>query len=80
MKYGLIKERLSALVTDAVRGELLEQKGYKVQMLEFIDDAGTPKNLMIRAVKTGSGKEAVTEPEILKVLKTEQTLLKLLKS
>lgn len=80
LKYGLIKERFSALVTDAVRGELLEQKGYKVQMLEFIDDAGTPKNLMIRAVKTGSGKEAVTEPEILKALKTEQTLLKLLKS
>ena len=80
LKYGLIKERFSALVTDAVRGELLEQKGYKVQMLEFIDDAGTPKNLMIRAVKTGSGKEAVTEPEILKTLKTEQTLLKLLNS
>ena len=80
LKYGLIKERFSALVTDAVRGELLEQKGYKVQMLEFIDGAGTPKNLMIRAVKTGSGKEAVTEPEILKVLKTEQTLLKLLNS
>ncbi len=80
LKYGLIKERFSTLVTDAVRGELLEQKGYKVQMLEFIDDEGTPKNLMIRAVKTGSGNETVTEPEILKALKTEQTLLKLLKS
>ena len=51
LKYGLIKERFSALVTDAVRGELLEKAGYRVQMLEFIDDSGSPKNLMIRAVK-----------------------------
>lgn len=55
LKYGLIKERFSALVTDALRGELLEQAGYRVQMLEFIDDEGTPKNLMIRAVKKGGG-------------------------
>lgn len=55
LKYGLIKERFSALLTDALRGELLEQAGYRVQMLEFIDDEGTPKNLMIRAVKKGGG-------------------------
>lgn len=57
LKYGLIKERFSALLTDALRGELLEQAGYRVQMLEFIDDEGTPKNLMIRAVKKGEGLE-----------------------
>uniref|UniRef100_UPI0015BCEA1E class I SAM-dependent methyltransferase n=1 Tax=uncultured Treponema sp. TaxID=162155 RepID=UPI0015BCEA1E len=57
LKYGLIKERFSALVTDALRGELLEQAGYRVQMLEFIDDEGTPKNLMIRAVKKGAASE-----------------------
>lgn len=49
-KYGLIKEKFSALLTDAIRGDLLENCGYKVQMLEFIDDSATPKNIMIRAV------------------------------
>lgn len=53
-KYGLIKEKFSALLTDALRGDLLEQCGYKVQMLEFIDDSATPKNILIRAVKAES--------------------------
>ena len=50
-RYGLIKEKFSALLTDAIRGDLLEKSGYKVQMLEFIDDSATPKNTMIRAIK-----------------------------
>ena len=51
MQYGIIRERLSALVTDALRAEYLTQNGYSVQLLEFIDEQLTPKNLMIRAVK-----------------------------
>jgi len=51
LKYGIIKERMAALITDALRAELLETKGYKVQLLEFIDMAHTPKNILIRAVK-----------------------------
>ena len=50
-KYGLIKERMSALITDALRANLLEQQGYDTQILEFIDMEHTPKNLLIRAVK-----------------------------
>ncbi|MFA9377774.1 MAG: SAM-dependent methyltransferase [Lachnotalea sp.] len=53
-KHGLIKERIAALVTDALRAELLESKGYKVQILEFIDMEHTPKNILIRAVKDKS--------------------------
>lgn len=51
LKYGLIKERMSALITDAVRANLLEEQGYDAQILEFIDMEHTPKNLLIRAVK-----------------------------
>lgn len=51
LKYGLIKERISALVTDALRADLLEKCGYDTQILEFIDMEHTPKNLLIRAVK-----------------------------
>jgi SAM-dependent methyltransferase len=53
-KHGIIKERISALATDSVRAQLLEILGYKTQILEFIDLENTPKNLLIRAVKTGS--------------------------
>lgn len=55
-KYGLIKERMAALITDALRAEYLEQMGYDAQILEFIDMEHTPKNILIRAVKTGKKK------------------------
>ena len=52
LKYGVIRERMAALITDALRADLLEKSGYDTQILEFIDMEHTPKNLMIRAVKT----------------------------
>lgn len=51
--YGLLKERFSALATDGLRAKYLEREGYEVQVLEFIDMEHTPKNILIRAVKTG---------------------------
>ncbi len=53
LRYGLLKERIAALITDGLRADLLEQKGYKVQVLEFIDMEHTPKNILLRAVKRG---------------------------
>jgi SAM-dependent methyltransferase len=50
-KYGIIKERMSALMTDSIRGLMLEACGYKTDIMEFIDIANSPKNLLIRAVK-----------------------------
>jgi SAM-dependent methyltransferase len=50
-KYGLLKERMAALITDGLRASLLEEAGYQVQVLEFIDMEHTPKNILIRAVR-----------------------------
>lgn len=55
LKYGLIKERMAALMTDALRANLLETLGYKVQVMEFIDMEHTPKNILLRAVKNNGG-------------------------
>ena len=60
LKYGLVKERMSALLTDALRGNLLEEAGYDTQLLEFIDMEHTPKNILIRAVKRKGTKPADT--------------------
>lgn len=60
LKYGLLKERMSALITDGLRAEALENVGYNVQVLEFIDMEHTPKNILIRAVK---GKERAENRE-----------------
>lgn len=51
LKYGLIRERMSALLTDAIRAGVLEEMGYDTQILEFIDMEHTPKNILIRAVR-----------------------------
>lgn len=52
LKYGIVKERMSALLTDSIRAMLLEDEGYSVDVMEFVDLAHSPKNIMLRAVKT----------------------------
>lgn len=52
LKYGILKERLSAILTDGIRANLLEAAGYETQILEFIDMEHTPKNLLIRSVRS----------------------------
>ena len=63
MKYGLLKERFAALVTDGLRAQYLESVGYETQILEFIDMEHTPKNILIRAVKPENGKKKVGKEE-----------------
>lgn len=84
-KYGIIQERVSALMTDAVRGNLLEAAGYKTQLLEFIDIAHSPKNILIRASKGKISQEkkqkALNEVDaLIKEFNFDPTLLNLLKS
>lgn len=80
LKYGLLKERISALLTDGLRAELLECHGYKTQILEFIDMEHTPKNILIRAVKQKQGKKKDTKDyeKLVEFLKVNPTLGQLL--
>ncbi|MCR4943287.1 MAG: SAM-dependent methyltransferase, partial [Clostridium sp.] len=83
-RYGIIKERTAALMTDAVRANLLECVGYKTQLIEFIDFAHSPKNILIRASKNKISKERkakyLTEVEnLMKQFNLKPTLHKLLK-
>ncbi len=79
-KYGLIKERMAALFTDAMRAEYLESVGYEAQILEFIDMEHTPKNILIRAVKTGKKKQNQDKiKSIEEFLQVDPTLGRLLK-
>ena len=80
LHYGLIKERMAALYTDALRAELLEQQGYRTQILEFIDMEHTPKNILLRAVYDGKPKHNEKEiREILDFLQVRPTLYELLR-
>ena len=80
MDYGILKERFAAIATDGARAKLLESKGYQTQILEFIDMEHTPKNLLIRAVKTGKpDAKAYDEVQNMsRVLNIDLTLKKLL--
>jgi len=79
LRYGLYKERFSALLTDCIRCEVLNDNGYYVDVVEFIGEENTPKNAMIRARYTGHRKNYC---EALKKLTAqfgiEHTLLKLM--
>lgn len=67
-RYGIVKERLSSLITDSTRCNLLECCGYKTQMVEFVSFDHTPKNIMIRAVKKGNRNKAMRLAEVESVM------------
>ena len=73
-QYGIIKERMAALFTDALRAQILESKGYHVQILEFIDMEHTPKNILIRGVKKGETKSSEDCRKIMDFLQVTPTL------
>ena len=70
LKYGLIQERMAALMTDAFRADVLELEGYQVQVLEFIDMEHTPKNILIRAVKQNTPLSFEKKEKLLDSLQT----------
>jgi hypothetical protein len=83
-RYGIVQERVAALMTDAVRANLLEHLGYKTQLLEFIDISHSPKNILIRASKGNISKDkrekALAEVKaLIEQFNFNPTLLNLLK-
>lgn len=78
LQYGILKERMSALITDGIRAELLKSRGYETQLLEFIDMEHTPKNLLIRAVKTGKVQTPDKVCSMMEALHVQPTLMRLL--
>jgi len=84
LKYGIIKERFSALLTNSIRCNILEIKNYKTELMEFVDITHSPKNLLIRAVKTNSNNidKSIVQKELdetLKKFEINQTLYGILK-
>lgn len=83
LKYGLIKERMAALLTDGIRANLMEIYGYDTQVLEFIDMSHTPKNILLRGVQSKGFRKKKTSladvENMMDMLHTKQTLAELLK-
>lgn len=71
-KYGIIKERFSALLTDSIRANILQYFGYKTQILEFVDFDASPKNLLIRATKVNKGGNLKVKEEVDNLIKEYQ--------
>lgn len=79
LHYGILKERMAALITDGLRAQILEANGYRTQILEFIDMAHTPKNLLIRAVYNGHCADNKAQiDELLAAFDVNPTLYRLL--
>lgn len=80
-KFGILKDRFSALLTDAIRANILQYYGYKTQVMEFVDFENSPKNLLIRAVKTSNSVNSKAKEEVEAILNEyniKQTLYSLL--
>lgn len=82
LRYGLLKERMAALLTDGIRACTMEAYGYETQVLEFIDMEHTPKNILLRGIRAdGMRKKSISMDEVqsmMDMLHTGQTLVSLL--
>ncbi len=80
-RYGILKERFCAIATDAIRANLLEACGYRTQVVEFIDMEHTPKNIMLRAIRSGKRKPAALQEAetLMQEFHFEPTFYKMLK-
>jgi len=66
-RYGIVRERFADVLTDSLRAAVLRQVGYRVEVVQFVDSEHTPRNLLLRAARTGAaaGPEVRAEYEAL---------------
>lgn len=79
-KYGLLKERMAAIITDGIRANIMEEQGYETQVMEFIDIENTPKNILIRGIKKENKTNKSNYKELVRNLSIQPTLIDLMKS
>ena len=80
-RNGIMKERLGDLLTDALRMQIMKLRGYRVEAIEFVAGVHTPRNLMIRAIKTGAAADAAEQKrydEMIALWKVKPALTSLL--
>ncbi|MCR1783865.1 SAM-dependent methyltransferase [Nocardioides carbamazepini] len=53
VRDGILRERFADTLTDTLRALLLRREGYRVDVMEFVDSRHTPRNTLLRAVRTG---------------------------
>ncbi|GAA3118199.1 SAM-dependent methyltransferase [Kribbella aluminosa] len=53
-RYGIVRERFADVLTDTLRAAVLRQVGYRVEVVQFVDSQHTPRNLLLRAARTGA--------------------------
>ena len=78
LNYGILKDRMSAIMTDAIRAEVLKIKGYRTEISEFIDMEHTPKNLLIRGVKSREKGDKEALDKMIREFNIEPAIIKLL--
>jgi hypothetical protein len=76
-KHGILKERFGDILTDALRAQILRLMGYRTEIIEFVGDDHTPRNLMIRAVKTGARPDEIEFERYQEMLKLWKIVPKL---
>ena len=79
-RHGIIKERMASLMTDAIRAEVVRGMGYKCDVLEFIEIENSPKNIMLRAVKTNKERDLSELEEYIAKISINPKLLQLYKN
>jgi SAM-dependent methyltransferase len=62
-RYGIVRERFADVLTDALRASVLRQVGYRVEVMQFVDSEHTPRNLLLRAARTGAPADAAVRAE-----------------
>ncbi len=71
-RHGILAERLADVLTDAVRAALLRQRGYRVDVIQFVESSQTPRNVLLRAVRTGAPPSDLVQAEYDELVATWQ--------